>query len=197
VSLAADVAESRGYDIMSEEFGLSPDGSKMFGVFKFALNGDLSRTRCLGIRNSHDKSLCLGLVAGFSVMVCDNLCFGGESNLKRKHTSRMNYRDLIPEAFDAIDAQYSVLDDKIEDLKLAPLTDQAAKAAVIDASAAGVVASCDIMPVWRTYLEPPHEEFRPRNRWSLHNAFTEVGKKYSNVKAESFNRKLAREFALS
>jgi hypothetical protein len=69
----AHIATRRGYNIVSEEYGLSPTGRKMFGVLKFAPEGNPEYTRALGIRNSHDKSFALGLVVGVNVMVCSNL----------------------------------------------------------------------------------------------------------------------------
>src|SRR4051812_22884309 len=43
-------------------------------------------TLAVGIRNSFDKSLPLGFVAGNRVFVCDNLAFRSDLSVKRKHT---------------------------------------------------------------------------------------------------------------
>ena len=68
-----------GYDIASEEYGLNFNGSKMFWVFKFHPYGNSEYTCALGLRNSHDKTMAVGLTVGLKVIVvCDNLAFGGD-----------------------------------------------------------------------------------------------------------------------
>ena len=47
----------------------------------------------VGLRNSHNKTFPVGLVAGATVFVCDNLSFSGEVRLTRKHTVHLQ-RDL-------------------------------------------------------------------------------------------------------
>ena len=79
--LVVNEAESRGYCIVSEEYGLNPAGTKLFGVLRFHPQGRPEFSRALGLRNSHDKSLALGLTVGVSVTVCTNLAFGGETTV--------------------------------------------------------------------------------------------------------------------
>jgi len=93
--LAVNESQRRGWNIVSEEYGLGSGDSKMFGVLRFSPNGRADFTRALGIRNSHDKSLAVGLTAGISVLVCSNLSFGGEEVVHRKHTSKIEIESLI------------------------------------------------------------------------------------------------------
>jgi hypothetical protein len=169
----------------------------MFGVLRFAQEGTPERSRCLGIRNSHDKSLRLGLTVGFAVMVCDNLCFGGETTIHRKHTSGLDIEALVPAAFDKIDEQYAALDCRIEELKVEELADDAARVLVVSAAEQLVIPSCDILPVLQSYLNPLHVEFEPRTRWSLYNGFTAVAKKYSPTRADECFQRLGRMFQLN
>jgi hypothetical protein len=58
----------RRIDVVKDEYGISKDGNKMFG----ALTLDVERNGVnlvLALRNSHDKSFALGMVAGFRVLV--------------------------------------------------------------------------------------------------------------------------------
>ena len=71
--------QKRGWNVVAENYGVSKNGHKMFGVLKISSNLYPDFTRAVGFRNSHDKSLAVGIVAGLSVLVCSNLCFGGES----------------------------------------------------------------------------------------------------------------------
>ena len=56
----------------------------------------------------------------------------------------------------------------------------------MQASEFGIVPDRDVMPIFREFLAPRHEEFRQSTRWSLYNAFTEVAKKYSPEKHTKF-----------
>src|SRR5438046_1373807 len=62
----------RKYDVVKDEYGISPDGMKMFGFLE--INEEDAGVRfAIGLRNSHDKSFSLGLTVGYRVFVCDNL----------------------------------------------------------------------------------------------------------------------------
>ena len=63
-------------------------------------------SRCIGIRNSHDRTIAVGLSAGISVHVCSNLCFGGSTVLKRRHTSRIELNGLVLEAVNALELEF-------------------------------------------------------------------------------------------
>jgi hypothetical protein len=47
----------------------------------------------LGFRHGNRLNMCTGVVLGVSVMVCDNMCFSGEIEVRRRHTMHV-LRDL-------------------------------------------------------------------------------------------------------
>ena len=194
--LIAHEAYRRNYSIASEEYGLSADGAKMFGLFRFHHNGHPEHTRALGFRNSYDKSLAVGLTVGLSVLVCDNLCFGGETTINRKHTSGIEIEELIPEAFSSLTRQFERLEENVERLKFEYMSTSKAKLAIVKAAETKAIPSCDIIPVLEEYKNPRHEEFSPRNSWSLYNSFTEIVKKYSPARADLCYRRLGNLFSL-
>jgi hypothetical protein len=50
---------------------------KMFGVLD--LETEMHGCRfAIGLRNSHDKSMRLGLTVGYRVFVCSNMAFSGD-----------------------------------------------------------------------------------------------------------------------
>ena len=49
----------------------------------------------LGFRHGNRLNMTTGVVLGVTVMVCDNLCFSGDEEVKRKHTMHV-LRDLPP-----------------------------------------------------------------------------------------------------
>src|SRR5262247_2143299 len=56
----------RHIGVVNEEFAVSSDGMKMFGVLDLETQMEGCRFS-IGIRNSHDKSIRLGLTAGLRV----------------------------------------------------------------------------------------------------------------------------------
>jgi len=195
--LIAYEAQNRNYAIASEEYGLSKDGAKMFGLFRFYHNGHPEHTRALGFRNSYDKSLAVGLTAGLSVLVCDNLCFGGETVINRKHTTGIDIEELIPQAFNSLSSQFERLEENVERLKEECISISSAKLSIVKAAEIKAIPSCDIIQVLDEFRKPRHEEFSEHNRWSLYNSFTEIAKKYSPSRADLCYRRLGNMFALS
>jgi len=63
--------------VMADEYAVSPDGMKMFGVLDLetGMHGCRFAT---GLRNSHDKSMRLALTCGYRVFVCSNMAFSGD-----------------------------------------------------------------------------------------------------------------------
>jgi len=190
-------AEWRGYEIISEEYGVNPSGTKMFGVLRFHPDNSPKFAKCIGIRNSHDKSMAVGITAGFSVLVCDNLCFGGETTIHRKHTSGIDIEYLIHQAFDSIAGQYIRLEQNIMRLKNQPVGLNEAKLMIVEAAEQDAIPSCDILNVLNEFYSPSHPEFGEYNYWSLYNSFTETAKKYSFPRADKCYRKIGKLFGLT
>ena len=60
----------------------------------------------------------------------------------------------------------------------------------------GVINSSDILPTFREFKQPSHEEFREPTRWSLMNAMSETIKKYSPQRVDHSYLALNRCFGL-
>lgn len=187
---------NRGMTIESERFGLARDQQKMFGVLTLTNHSNPEWTRCVGIRNSHDQSFAAGICCGVSVLVCSNLCFGGEFVIKRRHTSGIDLVAMVEETMDAMTDNYLSFEERLLNLHDIGVTDNQARIFIVKAAEYGAIPSCDILAVFNEYLEPRHEEFRERTQWSLLNAFTEIAHKYKPARFDLCNRKLTRLFAL-
>jgi len=67
----------RHIGVVQDEYAVSPDGMKMFGVLD--LETEIQGCRfAIGIRNSHDKSMRLAMTCGYRVFVCSNMAFSGD-----------------------------------------------------------------------------------------------------------------------
>ncbi len=196
IDSVVDVIKHHNWSVINEQYGLARDGQKMFGVLRINKSSSLEWSRCIGIRNSHDKSFSVGLTAGISVMVCSNLAFGGSMVLKRRHTSRMELEDMVTTAIDNLEEQFLTLENVAEDLKFQYVKPDNARVAIVKAAECEVINSSDIVPIFKEFTKPRHEEFDDPTRWSLLNAFTEIAKKYTPARADVCYRGLTKLFGL-
>lgn len=82
-----------GLEIIRREYVLANNGNRMFGIWDLSGGSD-ELCWSIGIRNSMDKSMALGITAGCRVFVCDNLAFSGDFVEFRKHTKGLVYDEL-------------------------------------------------------------------------------------------------------
>ncbi|MGJ8644706.1 MAG: DUF932 domain-containing protein [Luteolibacter sp.] len=172
--------ETAGFSIGRESHALSHEGRRYFGVMEIKQPGQSEKDYAwvVGLRNSHDKTFPAGLVAGTSVLTCDNLAFSGEVKISRKHT-RFAYRDLrqlTARAVGRLGERFRSLDKRIDAYRDCQIPDWAAHDFVVRAMDCGAITPSQVQGVVHEWREPSHREFRPRNLWSLFNAFTEVYK---------------------
>ena len=196
IDAVTEAVKAKNWQILDEQYGLAREGQRMFGVMRINNSSSPEWSRCIGIRNSHDQSLSVGLAAGISVMCCSNLAFGGAMVLKRRHTSRIELNGLVVTAIEELEMEFLNLETVSEDLKLHEVRADEARAVIVRAAEVGAVNSCDIVPIFREFQKPRHQEFAEPTRWSLLNAFTERAKKYSPGRADVCYRGLTRLFGL-
>ena len=172
-----DSMASVGFEVGETKYGISKDGGKLFGtsaVPNVSINSKVGAV--LGFRNSTDKSFAASACFGSQVFVCDNMCFSGQVVVKRKHTTNI-LRDLPPMMIDAISGLGEAAEgmrNKYSFYEKSKITDAEANNILVEAAVEKVIAYSAIQPIHKEWMEPSHEEFRPRTAWSLHNAFTEI-----------------------
>ncbi len=168
-----------GLNVTSAQFALAREGNQMFGVVTCS-NGMPTHDYALaiGVRNSYDRSLAVGLVAGTRVFCCDNLAFSGEVKMNRKHTVHVfrDLPDLIYRMLGQVSSMRSRIDDEIAGMKATVLGPHRAHHLMVEAVRGGVLPASRLPKVIGAWEEPKHEEFASRTAWSLFNAFTEVQK---------------------
>jgi hypothetical protein len=173
----------RHIGVVNEEYAVSSDGMKMFGVLDLETQMDGCRFS-IGIRNSHDKSLRLGLTAGLRVFVCSNMAFSGDfTPVLAKHSKSFNLIDTLAVGVDRIQRNFEPMQRQVESWRQTQITDERAKLIFYSAFIDGrLEAPRTLLPeVHRLYFEPQYEEFAPRTMWSLSNAFTSAFKKLDPV----------------
>ena len=165
-----------GLKVRSSAFALAREGQQMFGVLT-CVNGKPADdyAAAIGIRNSYDRSLAVGLTLGSRVFCCDNLAFSGEVTMHRKHTAHVfrDLPDLIYRMLSQVSSMRERTDREITAMKVRELPPAHAHHLMVEAVKANVVPASRLPKVIDAWERPVHEEFRPRTAWSLFNAFTE------------------------
>jgi hypothetical protein len=182
----------RHIEVVGDEYAVSPDGMRMFGVV--TLNYEYSDCRfAMGIRNSNDKTMRLALVVGLKVTVCDNMMFKGDFQpVLAKHTKNFSLIDSLSIGVDRIQRNFEPLKSLVCAWQSNWLDDNQAKLIIYDAFMDGKLgAPKTLMPtVHRHYFEPQFEEFHNRTLWSLSNAFTSAFKELKPVRQFQATAKL-------
>lgn len=177
IETVEDALRSTGLKIGNQVHSLSQEGDRYFGLTEVHGPQDANDYAIvLGLRNSHDKSFPVGLVAGASVFVCDNLSFSGEVRLTRKHTAHLQ-RDLpllVASGVGRLLDLWHHQGERIDAYKNYRMRDKSAHDLVIRAVYVGALTNRMIPKVLKDWREPNHSEFQDRTAWSLFNAFTEV-----------------------
>jgi hypothetical protein len=166
----------RHITVAREEYAVSPDGARMFGVMD--LDAEWGGVRfSIGLRNSNDKSMRLGMTAGYRVTVCDNMMFKGDfAPVFHKHTRRLELLDVISIGVDKMQRGFAPLKEQIGEWQESVLTDDSVRLLIYRAFLEERFPRTIMSEVHRRYFEPEHDEFRPRTLWSLSNAFTSAFK---------------------
>lgn len=182
----------RCFQIQRTDFAVSPDGMKMFGLLE--INATLDGIRfAIGLRNSNDKSMRLGLVAGYKVKICDNMMFQGDFNpLLAKHTKGLDLIESISIGVDRIHRGFEPLRRSIETKRLMQISDDEARCLIYQAFLEEKFPITLIKAVHRNYFSPAYEDFRDRTLWSLENAFTESFKELNPLTQYQTTAKLGR-----
>lgn len=185
VEVLEEALSFRGFVVERDEYAVSGDGMRMFGVMDLNTGFD-GGAFSIGLRNSNDKSMRLALTAGYRVFVCDNMAFSGDfTPLLHKHTRNFELRDSISIAVDRIYRGFQPMTESIQAMQRSKLTDNDARLMIYQAFIDGGIKGLPrvLMPaVHGNYFEPAHEAFTPRSIWSLSNAFTSAFKNLTPIK---------------
>ena len=169
-----------GYRVDTERYELDADGARMFAVWTIlngAVQGD-DHKLMVGIRNSHDKAFALGMAFGTWMLVCANLEFGADYVIGRKHSSRIlqDLPGLVGDLMGNLAAFKQSHEQRLEAYRRTQLGDVEVHDILIRSVDEKVISNAHIAKVLTEWRVPQHEEFEPRNVFSLMNAYTEVFK---------------------
>ena len=183
----------RHIGVVQDEYAVSKDGMKMFGV----LDLDSGMHGCrfsIGVRNSHDKSMRLAMTVGYRVFVCENMAFSGDFQpVLAKHSKNFSLQNALSIGVDQMQRNFDGMRVQVEGWRQSQLSDVAAKLIIYRAF---VESDLEVprhlaRPVHDHYFNPQHDEFQPRTLWSLSNAFTSAFKQLDPIPQFRATAKLA------
>src|SRR5438128_10003311 len=193
-----EVLGQNDISIRREQFALRRDGSTLFGVLQLAYQDTPDGMAALGLRTSNNRTMSIQICAGLSVFVCDNMVFRGDIiALNRKHTAGLHLRTEINHAVLRFQDHFGRLTGEIAYLKGRAMSDTDAKAILHDVFYQAILPIRLLPNASNLYFEPFVDEFRPRNAWSLHNAFTAVAKEMPITTRMPAIQELGRYFGMT
>jgi len=183
----------RHISITAEDYAISTDGMKLFSFL--TLNADHEGvTFALGLRNANNRSMRLGMVAGYSVRVCSNMSFSGDFRpLLAKHSRNFDLIESLSLGVDRIQRSWDPLRRTIDAKRNLQLEDGQAKQIIYDAFTVNRLPSKLLKTVHHEmFVNPSYDEFKPRTLWSLENAMTTAFKQLKPVPQYEATSKLGK-----
>jgi len=213
------VAISKGLQLGTPQLGLSHKGQRMFGSMEITNQDhfDEQVRLMLGVRNSYNKTMSIGVCFGSKVFVCSNMCFTGYTSENEEAVGQVHHRhqaevwaeleEQLTEAMDKFEVFRSYQNDFYSQLQNIKLRDVQVHDLIVRSVRAEAITAKDCMTIadeWAFQARGAqneaeedrwHKEFVPRNAWSLFNAFTEVHKGFqkknpidANLRSIKMNR---------
>jgi hypothetical protein len=179
--------------IERDEYAVSRDGMKLFGLIE--LNSDYEGIKfAIGLRNANDKSMRLGMVAGYRVFICDNMALSGDFKpLLAKHSKNFDLVESISMGVDRIQRGWNPLREAIEFKRNTMLNGVEAQSMIYRAFMEQKFPIKLLRAVHNEYfVHPSYDEFREKTVWSLENAFTTAFKQLKPVQQYQATAKLGK-----
>jgi len=160
-------------------FRVASGGRQMFAHLDYDSGNADDARMSIGIRNSYDKSLAVGICSGASIIVCDNLMFIGDIVKVRKHTVNVwdDLDEIVTEGIQAVENNFNTLLDDKQALSDLVITETNAAHILGELFVnEGILASNQLNIAareWKAGAKNTNHAFPDRNAWSLYNACTE------------------------
>lgn len=183
VQALVETLSFRHIAVVRDEYAVSKDGMKMFGVLDLEAGMEGCRFS-IGVRNANDKSMRLAMTVGYRVLVCDNMAFHGDfTPVLAKHSRSFSLIDSLSVGVDRMQRNFDPMRRQIEAWRETQLSDIVAKLTIYRAFIEGglQIPKHLARQVHDLYFDPQTEEFQSRTIWSLSNAFTSSFKQLDPV----------------
>ena len=182
--LMANRLERVGFEIDQEEYAVSKDDGRMFGLLEVSpLEGEYISAKDwslqVGLRGSHDQSIPRALTLGSRVLVCSNLCFHGDLGV---FSTRQTLRvwDRLPALVESALATLPQLaqrnEQRFDRYRTFDLKPRHGDAALVELHRRGAFSAAQLSRAIREWDNPSYPEHGEDGHtlWRLFNASTEA-----------------------
>jgi hypothetical protein len=186
VTQVKDCMSNYGLEVVSEQYALSPDNNKMFGIMQLQ-STNTTYAPIVGLRGSHDQSLSRGLAVGSKVFCCDNLAFSGDQVIQTKQTKFIARRlpRLIDKSVGNLPALFTLQDDFYQLLQRTDLTDFQADRLITEVVRREIVPSSKSRELIREW-DAPSFDHGDKTLWRMLNSITQVLKPDEKTTASGY-----------
>ena len=171
---AQDILVPKGYELVGSDFGVAKEGSRFFGLLKYANADSEHRAMAIAFRNSYDRSMSVGFAIGDCCFICNNLALNGKIVRLMKHTKGVEQR-LIDGVrlglFDAV-GQYVQFLEMMAGWRAIPLSEDFGFRFLGSLAGSEVLMPDPHSKAMQYWRKPEHPEFGDRNAENLFNACT-------------------------
>jgi hypothetical protein len=163
-------------------FRVAGGGRQLFAHLDYDVSDKVTQHQqrlSIGIRNSYDKSIAVGICSGASIIVCDNLMFVGDIVRVRKHTVNVwnDLDEIIKEGIQAAEENFETSRQDRESLSNIVVTQTNAAHVLGELFVNFNVLTSNQLNIavreWKAGNNDAKHPFAERNAWSLYNACTE------------------------
>jgi hypothetical protein len=181
--IATEMLEERlakhNFQVSEPAHYLSKNEGSMLSMYAVALDGlpempgvQAQWEFCL--RNSYDKTVSLQLLWGTRVFICGNGMVLADNKYRRKHTTNImdDIHAVMTNGVQSLISGAATEVEIMEAFQQSEVTDYHADHLIMEAMRRKIINPAGVGEVWQHWSEPEHEEFKPRTKFSLMNAFT-------------------------
>src|SRR5262249_50688669 len=139
---------------------LDRNNARFFGTLELATTLAAGVSLAVGIRNSIDRSLSQGFVAGNRVFVCSNMAFRSDLLVSKKHTRHgaARFSEAIAQAVVALGHFKEVEARRIKWFRENEITNDRADALILRGYERGIISTHQLPHVIREWREPSFAE---------------------------------------
>jgi hypothetical protein len=172
--MAGELLSGRGLKLTESRYSLDKDGNRMFAVMTFRNGVAQDYGYSIGLRNSYDKSMSVGIAFGARVFVCDNLAFSGSIVYMRKHTLNVETalsKTILPAIYEGL-GEFKRFSEDVVTMKEVNIHESGGFQLLGEFYAAGALGLHQFAKAVEEWRDPQHDDFRERSLWSLYNCIT-------------------------
>lgn len=177
INLVREELDKRSIKIKEEQFSANRGGLQMFGQFTLD-GGNKEQDLNLGFRNSYDKSMQLGFVAGSRVIVCSNRIFSGDFKTAHMHNSGIKDEldKIVIQTVDSLEINFKQIQKDSKKLKSVKVDRYKIAEVLGDLFLNEEILTTTQLQIIKSELKL-QENFKAETMWDIYNHTTEALKK--------------------